>query len=317
MIDVVAFGELLIDFAFLDQDEKGYPVMKANPGGAPANFLGAVSKYGLKAGMIAKVGDDSFGHLLINTLKENDIDTRGIVTDDRYFTTLAFVTIGKDGEREFSFSRKPGADTQLSYEEVNLSLIDEAKVFHFGTLSLTDEPSKSCTKKLVDYALSKNKLISFDPNLRIPLWKDLGKAKEAMEYGLGKAHIVKISDEEVKFLYDINAEDACEYLLDKYPNIKLIYVTCGKDGAYVSNRKIKGYGEALKDIEAVDTTGAGDIFGGAAMYQLLASEKKSEDLDYEDLNGIISFASTAAGLSVTKLGGLSSIPDMDEVLLNI
>ena len=197
MIDVVALGELLIDFATQSTDGEGYPTMAAHPGGAPANFLAALTKFGAKTALLGKVGSDTFGKLLLGTLQKAGIDTRGMVVTDDVFTTLAFVTFDEHGDREFAFSRKPGADTCLSFEEIDLSLIDEAKVFHFGTLSLTDEPARSATYKAVDYAKKAGKLVTYDPNLRKPLWADLEEAKKQLIWGLGQADVVKISDEEV------------------------------------------------------------------------------------------------------------------------
>jgi len=314
MIDVVAIGEVLIDFAQTNVNEEGYPSLSANPGGAPANFLTPISKFGLKTTMIGKVGNDTFGKLLINTLKKNGINTKCVIKDDDNFTTLAFVTLDDKGNRSFAFSRKPGADTQIKYDEVDLSLIDNCKVFHFGTLSLTNNPAKSTTKKLVSYAKSKKKLISFDPNLRKPLWDDLNEAKKEMLYGLSKADIVKISDEEVKFLFNIKIKDATKFLLDKYKNIKLLYVTCGAEGSYYATRKYQGFVKALSNIKVIDTTGAGDIFGGSAMYKLLKAKKNIHELTNDDLLDIVSFATASAGLSTTKLGGISSVPDIKDVI---
>ena len=207
-MDVVAFGEVLVDLAQKEINESGYPTLVANPGGAPANFLATISKFGLKTAMIAKVGNDAFGKALINTLKENRINTKNIIVDDNFFTTLAFVTFNDKGDRSFSFARKPGADTQISFNEIDLSLIDKTKVFHFGTLSLTNEPAKTSTKKLVKYAKEKGKIISFDPNLRKPLWNNLEDARSAMNYGLKNADIVKISDDEAKFLLNVKTKEA-------------------------------------------------------------------------------------------------------------
>ena len=193
MIDVVALGELLIDFATISADAEGYPTMAAHPGGAPANFLAALTKFGAQTALLGKVGSDTFGKLLLSTLEKAGIETRGLVVTDDVFTTLAFVTFDDQGDRKFAFSRKPGADTCLAFEEVDLSLIDEAKVFHFGTLSLTDEPARTATRKCVAYAKSKGKLITYDPNLRKPLWKDLDTAKEQLIWGLQQADVVKIS----------------------------------------------------------------------------------------------------------------------------
>ena len=173
MYDVIALGELLIDFAAKETDSDGYPTMKANPGGAPGNFLAALNKYGAKTAFLGKVGDDAFGKLLLKTFEKAGIETKGIVTDPSVFTTLAFVTFSPEGDRSFSFARKPGADTRLSFEEIDLTMIDEASVFHFGTLSLTDDPVRTATKECVEYAKRQGKLITFDPNLRPPLWKTL------------------------------------------------------------------------------------------------------------------------------------------------
>ena len=312
-MDVIALGEILIDFSEIDTNSEGYPTLAANPGGAPANFLTPIAKYGLKAAMIGKVGNDAFGKLLVNTLKKNHIDTKNVIVDDSVFTTLAFVTNDASGERDFSFARKPGADTKLKYEEIDLSLIDKSKVFHFGTLSLTNKPSKDTTKKIVNYAKKKNKLISFDPNLRKPLWNNLEDAKKAMLYGLNKADIVKISDEEVEFLFNIKDKDASSFLLNKFKNIKLLYVTCGSKGVYYATRKHSGFIKALNNIKVIDTTGAGDIFGGSAMYKFLKLNKNINDLTNEDLINIVKFATISAGLSTTKQGGICSVVDIETI----
>lgn len=312
--DVVALGELLIDFAPSGTGADGYPILASHPGGAPANFLAALSAYGGDGAMIAKVGDDSFGNLLIDTLRERGIDTSGIIKDRESFTTLAFVTLDSTGDRSFSFARKPGADTQLRKEEIDYSLFDSARVFHFGTLSLTDEPARSATLEAIAYAKSKDLLISFDPNLRKPLWKNLDSAKEMMLLGLKMADIVKISDEEIEFLFgEISNEDAAKILHEEY-GVKLLYITMGKRGAYYSTGKISGYKASYDKGVSVDTTGAGDIFGGSAMFAFLRLFKGIEELDESDMDLIVSFASIAAGLSTTRSGGISSIPTYDEVL---
>ncbi|MBQ9939550.1 MAG: carbohydrate kinase, partial [Oscillospiraceae bacterium] len=192
MMDVVAIGELLIDFTCVEKDGDGYPTMAAHPGGAPANFLAALAKFGAKAALLGKVGNDTFGKLLVNTLDSAGIETKGIVAAEDVFTTLAFVTLDATGDREFSFARKPGADTCICFEELNTDLIDEAKVFHFGTLSLTDEPARTATQKAVAYAKAQGKLITYDPNLRKPLWKSMDEAKTQRLWGLAQADVVKI-----------------------------------------------------------------------------------------------------------------------------
>ena len=309
MYDVVALGELLIDFTTIRADSDGYPTMAAHPGGAPANFLAAIAKFGGKAAMLGKVGTDTFGKLLTSTLREVGIETKGIVASDDFFTTLAFVTLDANGDREFAFARKPGADTQLCFDELELSLLDETRVFHFGTLSLTGEPSRTTTYRAVEYAREHGKLITFDPNLRKPLWRELDEAKQQMLWGLAHADVVKISDEEVEFLFGLGVQEGAQYILEHFP-VKLVFVTCGPDGCWFQNKNVSGHVDSLKNIQVVDTTGAGDIFGGSAVWKLLQTGKAPEALDEAALREIVSFACTAAGLSTTKPGGISSVPDM-------
>ena len=316
MIDVVAMGELLIDFAAVSTDKDGYPTVAAHPGGAPANFLAAVTKCGGKTALLGKVGDDRFGELLIRTLDRIGIDTSGVVKDSSVFTTLAFVTFDETGDRDFSFSRKPGADTCLTFEELNLALVDQAKVFHFGSLSLTDEPARSATKRAVAYAKEKGKLISYDPNLRKPLWKDLNLAKEQILWGISQADVVKISDEEVEFLFGMSPETGAEHIRKGY-GAKLVYVTCGEKGCYYDNGAASGHVPALPGIRVIDTTGAGDIFGGCAAWKLLQTGKVPEDLTDAELRDIVTFACAGAGLSTTRSGGISSVPERQEILNTI
>ena len=312
MMDVVALGELLIDFTCQSVDTDGYPTMAAHPGGAPANFLAALSQFGAKTALLGKVGTDAFGKLLTATLAKAGIETRGLIATDDVFTTLAFVTLDDTGNREFSFSRKPGADTCITFEELDLSLIDEAKVFHFGTLSLTDEPARSATCQAVDYAKKAGKLITYDPNLRKPLWKDLEEAKSALLWGLEQADVVKISDEEVEFLFGMGVQEGAAHILNQF-GVKLVFVTCGADGCFFQNPLAKGHVPSLSGIQVVDTTGAGDIFGGSAVCKLLQTGKAPETLTYEELTDIVRFACTAAGLSTTRPGGISSIPTLSQV----
>lgn len=309
MYDVVALGELLIDFTTIRADSDGYPTMAAHPGGAPANFLAAIAKFDGKAAMLGKVGPDTFGKLLTSTLREVGIETKGIVASDEFFTTLAFVTLDANGDREFAFARKPGADTQLRFDELELSLLDETRVFHFGTLSLTGEPSRTTTYRAVEYAREHGKLITFDPNLRKPLWRELDEAKQQMLWGLAHADVVKISDEEVEFLFGLGVQEGAQYILEHFP-VKLVFVTCGPDGCWFQNKNASGHVDSLRNIKVVDTTGAGDIFGGSAVWKLLQTGKAPEALDEAALREIVSFACTAAGLSTTKPGGISSVPDM-------
>ena len=315
-MDVVALGELLIDFTCQSVDGEGYPTMAAHPGGAPANFLAALSKFGAKAALLGKVGTDAFGKLLTATLQQAGIETKGLIATDDVFTTLAFVTLDEQGDREFSFSRKPGADTCICFEELDLSLIDEAKVFHFGTLSLTDEPARSATYRAVEYAKKSGKLITYDPNLRKPLWKDLTTCKEQMLWGLQQADVVKISDEEVEFLFGLGVQEGAAHILANY-SVKLVFVTCGANGCWYQNSVCSGHAPSLQGITVRDTTGAGDIFGGSAVWKLLQLGKSPETLNREELDEVVRFACTAAGLSTTRPGGISSVPAYEEVLAHL
>ena len=312
MYDVAAIGELLIDFTCLSTDADGYPTMAAHPGGAPANYLAALTKFGAKTAMIGKVGNDAFGRLLIKTLKGAGIDTRGMLVSDDVFTTLAFVTLDDSGDREFSFARKPGADTQLRYDEIDLGVIDASKALHFGTLSMTNEPARDATYRAVEYAAEHGKLISFDPNLRKPLWDDLKEAKRQMLWGLQHADVVKISDEETKFLFGLAPEASAKHIIDSF-GVRLVYVTCGADGCFYRTKSASGFVKALSGIAVKDTTGAGDIFGGSAMYGLLRAGGVPEKLTAEKLENIVSFACASAGLSTTRAGGISSVPERGEV----
>lgn len=308
MYDVVALGELLIDFAPVSTDESGYPTIKAQPGGAPGNFLAALQKYGCSTALIGKVGADSFGKLLLGTMTEKGISTQGIITDPTVFTTLAFVTLDATGNREFSFARKPGADTCLTAEEVPYDLLDGCSVFHFGTLSLTSEPARTATRKAVAYAKEHGKLISFDPNLRKPLWPNDEAAKEQMEWGLHQSDIVKISDEEIEFLWGLSPEEGAQKLLNEY-GVRLVYATLGPKGCHFANRNGCGEVASPAGIHVVDTTGAGDIFGGSAMSRFLRLAKAPEELTVEAMRAVTRFACCAASLSTQTHGGINSVPE--------
>ena len=314
MFDVVALGELLIDFTCASKDEAGYPTLAANPGGAPGNFLAALQAYGCTTAMLGKVGADAFGKLLVGTLESRGIDTRGIVMDSDVFTTLAFVTLDDTGNREFSFARKPGADTRLTEAEaLDTGLIDDCRVFHFGTLSLTDEPVRSATRAAIARAKVQGKLISLDPNLRKPLWKSEDEARAQIERSLHQADIVKISDEEIDFLWGLPPEDGAQKLLGEY-GVSLVYATLGPKGCHVANRNGAATVNSPKGIHVVDTTGAGDIFGGSAMSRFLTLGKRPDALSIEEMTEIVRFACCAESLSTQKHGGISSVPETDDVL---
>jgi len=308
--DVVALGEMLIDFTMNGTSEQGNNVFEACPGGAPCNVLAMLNKLGKKTAFIGKVGNDQFGKLLKDTIEKLGIESKALLLDDEINTTLAFVHTFPDGDREFSFYRKPGADMMLTEEDVNYDLIRQAKLFHFGTLSMTDEPVRSATKKALDTAKKAGCLISFDPNLRPPLWSSLELAKEMMEYGLGYCDILKISDNEIQFLTGKEDYDEGIQILQERYHIPLIFLTLGKDGsrAYYKDMRVEAGGFKLKTIE---TTGAGDTFCGSSLNGIL--ERGLENLGEEDLKEILTFANAAAALITTKKGAIRSMPEKEEV----
>jgi len=316
MFDVTALGELLIDFAPKSVDAAGYPTLAANPGGAPGNFLAALNKYGCSVAMIGKVGEDMFGRMLLKTLREAGIETRGVIVDPNQFTTLAFVSLDESGNRDFSFARKPGADTCLEAGEMDAELIENARVFHFGTLSLTNDPARDATHKAVAMAKAAGRLVSVDPNLRKPLWPTEDAAKEAIEWSLKQADIVKISDEEIEFLWGLTPEQGAQKLLNEY-GVSLVYATLGPKGCHAATKQVAVTVDSPKGLNVIDTTGAGDIFGGSAMSRFLKLDKRPEDVTEAELRDIVTFACTAASLSTQKHGGISSVPDEAEVLRKI
>lgn len=311
MTDIIAFGEILIDFTEEGKDCEGFPSLSSHIGGAPLNFLTAATKKGAKCALISKVGDDAFGKLLLKAAERRGIDVQGVIMDKNAFTTLAFVTHDETGDRDFSFARKPGADTLIETEEVKkiLPLFDNAKIFHFGTLSLTDEPSKSATKFLVEEAKKRRMIISFDPNYRAPLWKSEEDAKKAMLWGLEQADIVKIADNEVNFLFDLSPFEGAEIITSKF-GAKLCAVTMGPNGAFLMSGHERVLMPAPK-VNVVDTTGAGDIFGGTMVPSLILCDNFDYDaflggfkpLSREILLAIGGEAVNAASASTERVGG--------------
>ncbi len=314
--DIVSIGELLIDFTPHGKSENGNPCFEANPGGAPANFLAAASNYGAKCAMIANVGNDAFGESLIKKLNEYGICTSGIIKDKNTFTTLAFVSLDENGDRNFSFSRKPGADTMLEWDKINKKIINGTKALHFGTLSFTDEPAKTTVLKVLKYAKEKNKIISFDPNYREPLWKSKSAAKNAAYIGFKYSDIVKISEDEINFYFNTDEKNGADILLKKY-KCKIVFVTLGEKGCYYTTEKFNGYVKNYNNVVTKDTTGAGDIFGGSAVAAILEKNKELDELTEEDIKEIVKYACTAASLSTEKYGGISSVPNKDDVLKHI
>ena len=309
--DVIALGELLIDFTMNGQSEQGNNMFEACPGGAPCNVLALLNKMGKKTAFIGKVGKDQFGALLRDTITEAGIDASNLMVDENVNTTLAFVHTFPDGDREFSFYRNPGADMMLTADEVNPEVVKDTKVFHFGTLSMTHEGVREATKKAVETAKANGCLVSFDPNLRPPLWSSLDLAKEQMEYGFGKCDILKISDNEIQFVSGKeDYDEGIAYLQETY-NIPLILLTMGKDGsrAYYKGMRVERPGFSVK---AIETTGAGDTFCGSSLnYQV---DHDFENLTEEQLGEMLTFANAAAALVTTKKGAIKAMPVKEEVL---
>lgn len=309
--DVIALGELLIDFTMNGQSEQGNNMFEACPGGAPCNVLALLNKMGKKTAFIGKVGKDQFGALLRDTITEAGIDASNLMVDENVNTTLAFVHTFPDGDREFSFYRNPGADMMLTADEVNPEVVKDTKVFHFGTLSMTHEGVREATKKAVETAKANGCLVSFDPNLRPPLWSSLDLAKEQMEYGFGKCDILKISDNEIQFVSGKeDYDEGIAYLQETY-NIPLILLTMGKDGsrAYYKGMRVERPGFSVK---AIETTGAGDTFCGSSLNYLV--DHDFENLAEEQLGEMLTFANAAAALVTTKKGAIKAMPVKEEVL---
>ena len=309
--DVIAMGELLIDFTMNGESEQGNNMFEACPGGAPCNVLAMLNKLGKKTAFLGKVGKDQFGVLLKNTLDEAGIDTSNLKMDADVNTTLAFVHTFPDGDREFSFYRNPGADMKLTADEIDAEFLKKAKLFHFGTLSMTHDGVREATKKALDIAKENGLLISFDPNLRPPLWSSLELAKEQMEYGFQFCDILKISDNEIQFVSGKeDYDEGIQYLQEKY-HIPLILLTLGKDGsrAYYKDMRVERSGFKMDTIE---TTGAGDRFCGSSLNYGL--EHGMEDLTEEQLGEMMTFANAAAALITTRKGAIRSMPEKEDVL---
>jgi len=310
LYDVTALGEMLIDFTMNGQSDQGNNLFEACPGGAPCNVLAMLNKLGRKTAFIGKVGEDQFGRLLKGTIDELGIETKGLILDKDIHTTLAFVHTFPDGDREFSFYRNPGADMMLTAEEVDEEFLAKTRLFHFGTLSMTHEGVRKATKKALKAAKDKGLLISFDPNLRPPLWSSLELAKEQMEYGFGFCDILKISDNEIQFVSGKeDYDEGIRYLQETY-QIPLILLTMGKDGsrAYYKGMRVERAGFQCRTIE---TTGAGDTFCGSSLNYIL--EHDFENLTEEQLGEMLTFANAAAAIVTTRKGAIRAMPEKVEV----
>jgi fructokinase len=310
--DVTALGELLIDFTENGVSGQGNPLFEANPGGAPCNVLAMLAKLGHKTAFIGKVGKDFFGTQLKEAVSEVGIDAKYLYMDEEVHTTLALVHTFPDGDRDFSFYRNPGADMMLNEDEVPEELIGDTKIFHFGTLSMTHEGVRKATKKALRIAREQGALISFDPNLRPPLWNSLDEAKEQVLYGLDWCDILKISDNEIQWLTgeeDFTAGVA--WIRARYPKIRLILVSMGRDGsrAYFGDKIV----EAPAHIQehTIETTGAGDTFCGCVLHYIC--DHGLDDLTEENLREMLIFANAAASIITTRKGALRVMPTKEEI----
>ncbi|MGC5773701.1 PfkB family carbohydrate kinase [Paenibacillus pabuli] len=309
MVDITAIGEVLIDFTPAGLSEKGEQLFECNPGGAPANVVVVLSKLGKSTAFIGKVGEDQFGEYLTQVLQENGVDTKGLVKENNASTTLAFVHLKEDGDRTFSFIRNPGADMLLGINDIDLERIKGSKIFHFGSVSMTHEPSANATLTTCTYAKENGALISFDPNLRPALWKDLEEAKTKIKEGLALADIVKISEEELEFITGLtDLEEGTRQIQSQF-KVKVILVTKAEKGCFVRF----GSGSKWADVpgfkvDTVDTTGAGDAFLGGFLYQLLERGCSIEQIRDQDWIPIISFANAVGALVTTQKGAIPAIP---------
>lgn len=310
-IDVLALGELLIDFTHNGESSQGNGLFEANPGGAPCNVLAMLNKLGHKTAFMGKVGNDIFGRLLKKTLEELSIQTDYMQMDEEVRTTLAFVANDETGDRSFSFYRNPGADMMFTEEEVNEEAICSSRIFHFGTLSMTHEGVRKATKKALHIAKDNGVLISFDPNLRESLWESLEDAKEQFAYGMGYCDVLKISDNEIQwFTGEEDYDKGIKILQDTY-HIPLILLSLGKTGSRAYYKNLRVEVPAFVQKNTIETTGAGDTFFGSCLHFVL--EKGLEDLTETDLTEMLRFANGAASLITTKKGALKVMPSKEEV----
>nr|WP_330407522.1 carbohydrate kinase [Blautia argi] len=310
--DVTAMGELLIDFTENGFSKQGNPLFEANPGGAPCNVLAMLSKLGYKTAFVGKVGNDIFGRQLKVAIEEVGIENGFLLVDEKIHTTLAIVHTLEDGDRDFSFYRNPGADMMLTEDEVPENLIANSRMFHFGTLSMTHEGVRAATKKAVQIARKSDCIISFDPNLRPPLWKNMDEARGQVLWGLKNCDILKISDNEIIWLTGKkNYTEGVRWICERY-QIPLIFVSMGKDGsrAYYKGHMIEV--KAFLNPNTIETTGAGDTFMGCVLGTIL--EKGLENLTEKDLHEMLVFANAGASIITTRKGALRVMPDKEEVL---
>ena len=310
--DVTALGELLVDFTENGISAQGNTLLEANPGGAPCNVLAMLKNLGKKTAFIGKIGNDALGKMLKKTVEDQGICIDNLVEDEEIHTTLAFVHSDKDGDRSFSFYRNPGADLMLQWEEINFDFLVNTKIFHFGTLSMTEEEIKNVTKKAVQKAKENGVLISFDPNFRPPLWKDMEDARQQMWYGIGQCDILKISDDEILFLTGTKDIDEGIARIREKSHAKLICATMGKNGSKVYYKGKTVFGRPFLRKDTIETTGAGDTFMACVLNTVL--EKGLEQLTQESLTEMLLFANAASSIITTRKGALKVMPQRQEIL---
>ena len=310
-IDVTALGELLIDFTENGVSTQGNPLMEANPGGAPCNVLAMLKKLGKKTAFIGKVGDDLWGRHLRQTLEEVGIETRGLRMDRDVRTTLAFVHTAPDGDRDFSFYRAPGADMALTAAEIDEALISDARIFHFGSLSMTHPGVREATRKAVELARKSGCILSFDPNLREPLWKTLDEAHEQIAWGLAHCDVLKISDNEIRWFTGIEDYDAAVKKLQNDYRIKLILLSLGKDGSRAYYQDLRVEAKPFLQKNTIETTGAGDTFCACSLGYIL--NHGLDALNEQNLCELLRFANAAAALITTRKGALRVMPEPEQI----
>ena len=311
--DVTALGELLIDLTQNGFSAQGNPILEANPGGAPCNVLAILQKLGHSTAFLGKIGTDGFGIQLEAALKETGISTEGLCRDSEVHTTLAVVHTLPGGDRDFSFYRNPGADMRLTAEEVNAELIQNSRLFHFGSLSMTDEPVRSATQKAIAIAEKAGVLRSFDPNLRVPLWENLDIARDQILYGMAHCDILKISDNEIQWLTgEEDFDRGGAWIRQRFPNIRLLLLSMGKDGSRAYSGEISVQIPALSGLDTIETTGAGDTFFGGILHHVLTWGLR--DYTEAEVKQMLSFANAAAGIITTRKGALRVMPEKAEII---
>ena len=308
---VTALGELLIDFTENGLSNQGNYLMEANPGGAPCNVLAMLAKLGKKTAFIGKVGNDFLGKHLKTVVEEVGIDTRNLLLDDEVHTTLAFVHTYADGDRDFSFYRNPGADMNLRAEEIDAELITQSEVFHFGSLSLTHLGVREATKKALQIAKDNGCLITYDPNLRPPLWKTLDEAKEQIGFGMEWCDVMKISDNEIQWFTGKEDFDEGIRMLQETYHIPLILLSMGKDGSRAYYKGMKVEAKPFLQKNTIEATGAGDTFCACVINYVL--EHGLQNLTEENLREMLTFANAAASLITTRKGALRVMPEKTDV----